>query len=288
MELLTPLSPWAQLRAPRLPRRLVQLFLGLVLYGASMGMMVESHLGLDPWDVLHEGLATSMPLSFGMIVIVTGVAVLLLWIPLRQAPGLGTVANVVVIGLATDATLMLLETPEGLGARTALLVGGVGLNGLAGALYIGAQLGPGPRDGLMTGLVRRTGLSVRLVRTTLEVLVLGTGFVLGGTVGVGTVLYAVAIGPLLQLFLPWVVVDLSPDGGRGRGSCRASRGSVGARDGHLDVERGGVAAVEDAGERGDVGVVASRADHDVPVVGDDPVRRVAAHPAPTPPLEPCM
>lgn len=212
MELLTPLGPWQQLRAGRLPRRLTQLLVGLVLYGVSMGMMVESTLGLDPWDVFHEGVAGRVPLSFGTIVILVGVAVLLLWLPLRQAPGLGTVANVVVIGLATDATLWLLPTPGDLGPRTALLVGGVVLNGLAGALYIGAQLGPGPRDGLMTGIVRRTGWSVRVVRTVLELTVLVTGFVLGGTVGLGTVLYALAIGPLLQAFLPLVVVRLDAPG----------------------------------------------------------------------------
>jgi uncharacterized membrane protein YczE len=208
MNLLADLTPWQQLRAPRLPRRLVQLVLGLWLYGASMAMMVESQLGLDPWDVFHEGVAGGLPLTFGTVVILTGVGVLLLWIPLRQAPGLGTVANVVVIGVASDVTLALLEQPEALATRSALLVAGVVLNGLAGALYIGAQLGPGPRDGLMTGVVRRTGWSVRLVRTALEVTVLAVGFLLGGTVGLGTVLYALAIGPLLQLFLPRVVVPL--------------------------------------------------------------------------------
>jgi uncharacterized membrane protein YczE len=208
MNLLSDLSPVQQLRAPRLPRRLVQLLLGLWLYGASMAMMVESQLGLDPWDVFHEGVAGGLPLTFGTVVILTGLVVLLLWVPLRQAPGLGTVANVVVIGVASDVTLVLLEQPEGLVTRSLLLVAGIVLNGLAGALYIGAQLGPGPRDGLMTGLVRRTGWSVRLVRTALEVAVLTVGFVLGGTVGLGTVLYALAIGPLLQLFLPRVVVDL--------------------------------------------------------------------------------
>ncbi len=208
MNLLSDLSPVQQLHAPRLPRRLVQLLLGLWLYGASMAMMVESQLGLDPWDVFHEGVAGGLPLTFGTVVILTGLVVLLLWIPLRQAPGLGTVANVVVIGVASDVTLVLLEQPEGLVTRSLLLVAGIVLNGLAGALYIGAQLGPGPRDGLMTGLVRRTGWSVRLVRTALEVAVLTVGFVLGGTVGLGTVLYALAIGPLLQLFLPRVVVDL--------------------------------------------------------------------------------
>jgi uncharacterized membrane protein YczE len=214
MNLLADLTPWQQLRAPRLPRRLVQLMLGLWLYGASMAMMVESQLGLDPWDVFHEGVAGGLPLTFGTVVILTGLGVLLLWVPLRQSPGLGTVANVVVIGVASDVTLAMLDRPDGVAARALLLVAGVVLNGLAGALYIGAQLGPGPRDGLMTGLVRRTGWSVRLVRTSLEVTVLVVGFLLGGTVGLGTVLYAVAIGPLLQLFLPHVVVRLDRDARR--------------------------------------------------------------------------
>lgn len=212
MNLLATLTPLQQLRAPRLPRRLAQLMVGLTLYGVSMGMMVESHLGLDPWDVFHYGVARWVPLSFGMVVIATGLVVLLLWVPLRQAPGLGTVANVVVIGVVSDLTLAALDRPDSLVTRTALLLGGVLLNGLAGALYIGAQLGPGPRDGLMTGLVRRTGWSVRVTRTSIEVAVLAIGFVLGGTVGAGTVLYAVAIGPLLQLFLPHTVVPLDRPG----------------------------------------------------------------------------
>ena len=222
MNLLSDLTPLQQLRAPRLARRLVQLLLGLWLYGASMAMMVESQLGLDPWDVFHEGVAGGLPLTFGTVVILTGLVVLVLWIPLRQAPGLGTVANVVVIGVASDVTLMLLERPDGLVTRSLLLVAGIVLNGLAGALYIGAQLGPGPRDGLMTGIVRRTGWSVRLVRTSLEVTVLAVGFVLGGTVGLGPVLYALAIGPLLQLFLPRAVVGLEPVPARDR---RVSAGS---------------------------------------------------------------
>ncbi len=210
MDKLSGLGPLAQLRAPRLPRRVVQLLVGLTIYGASMGMLVRSTLGLDPWDVFHEGVSTHTDLSFGGVVIAVGVLVLLLWVPLRQWPGLGTVANAVVIGVVTDLTLAVLEPPHALLPRTALLLGGIVLNGLAGALYIGAQLGPGPRDGLMTGLVRRTGWSVRLVRTGLEVTVLSVGFLLGGTVGIGTVLYALSIGPLLQVFLPWTVVPLTP------------------------------------------------------------------------------
>ncbi len=210
MDKLSGLGPLAQLRAPRLPRRLLQLFAGLSLYGFSMGLLVRSTLGLDPWDVFHEGVAKGTSLSFGGVVIVVGVFVLLLWVPLRQWPGLGTIANAIVVGVATDVTLSVLAAPEALAPRAAFLVSGIVLNGLAGALYIGAQLGPGPRDGLMTGLVRRTGWSVRVVRTGLEVTVLVIGFLLGGTVGVGTVLYALAIGPLLQVFLPWTVVPLTP------------------------------------------------------------------------------
>ena len=207
---LAVLSPLAQLRAGRLTRRLTQLAVGLVLYGVSMAMMVRGGLGLDPWDVFHYGVASGIPLSFGGVVIVTGVAVLLLWIPLRQMPGLGTVANAVLIGLAADAALAVLVSPEAFAGRLGLLLGGVALNGLATALYIGSQFGPGPRDGLMTGLVRRTGLSVRLVRTSIEVSVVAVGWLLGGVVGAGTVLYALAIGPLVQLLLPRFIVDLEP------------------------------------------------------------------------------
>lgn len=207
---LLPLGPIDQLRAGRLPRRLVQLLGGLSLYGASMAMMIRGALGLDPWDVFHFGVARHVPWTFGTVVIVTSFVVLLLWIPLRQIPGLGTLLNSVWIGLATDATLAVLPAPDGLLPRGALMVGGIVLNALAGALYIGSQFGPGPRDGLMTGVHRRTGLSLRLVRTTLEVGVLAAGWALGGTVGLGTVLYALAIGPLVQFFLPRCTVRLDP------------------------------------------------------------------------------
>ena len=206
---LLPLTPRQQLRAGRTTRRLVQLAVGLVLYGVSMGMMVRSGLGLDPWDVLHDGLSQRLPLSFGTIVIVTGVLVLLVWWPLRQWPGFGTMANVVVIGVATDGTLAVLAAPDALALRVPLLLGGIVLNGLAGALYIGSQFGPGPRDGLMTGLARRSGRSIRLVRTALELSVLTLGWVLGGVVGLGTVLYALLIGPVVQFFLPILTVDLT-------------------------------------------------------------------------------
>ncbi|MEU5782216.1 YczE/YyaS/YitT family protein [Micromonospora lupini] len=188
-------------------RRLTQLYAGLVVYGVSMALMIRSDLGLDPWDVFHQGLSERTGLSFGTVTIGVGALVLLLWIPLRQRPGLGTVSNVVVIGLVVDATLALLPTGGPLGVRIVLLITGIVANGAATALYLGAQLGPGPRDGLMTGFVaRRPGLSIRLVRTVIEVTVLALGWLLGGTVGVGTVAYALAIGPLAQFFIPLVAV----------------------------------------------------------------------------------
>lgn len=190
----------------RMARRLTQLYLGLILYGVSMALMIRSELGLDPWDVFHQGLAERVGLSFGTVTILVGALVLLLWIPLRQRPGIGTLSNVVVIGLAVDAALAVLPAPGHLGLRLPMLLAGVVLNGLATGAYIGAGLGPGPRDGLMTGWVRRTGGSVRLVRTVIEVTVLSVGWLLGGTVGLGTVLYALTIGPLVHVFLPPLTV----------------------------------------------------------------------------------
>jgi uncharacterized membrane protein YczE len=208
------LNSLEQLKAGRLGRRIPQLAGGLFLYGFSMAMMIRANLGLDPWDVLHQGLARYLPVSFGTVTILVGAVVLLLWIPLRQWPGMGTVSNVFVIGLSADFGLWVLSTPDSLLVRSLEMVAAVVLNGLAGASYIGSHFGPGPRDGLMTGLVARTGGSLRLIRTGIEVTVLVTGFFLGGTVGVGTVLYAVAIGPLVQLFLPLVAVRLN-DGATG-------------------------------------------------------------------------
>lgn len=185
----------------RLGRRLVQLYVGLALYGASSALLVASELGLEPWNVLHQGLAELTGLTIGVVSIIVGAAVLLLWIPLRQRPGLGTVSNVFVVGLAMDGTLALLPDVHGLAVRIPLLLAGIVLNGAATGLYISASFGPGPRDGLMTGLHQRTGRSIRLIRTAIEVVVVATGFALGGTVGIGTLLYALAIGPLAQLFL---------------------------------------------------------------------------------------
>lgn len=182
-------------------RRLGQLYLGLVLYGVSAGMQVQAALGLDPWDVLHQGLGRVLNHRIGTVSIAVGALVLLLWIPLRQRPGLGTVSNVLVVGLAMNATLAVLPVQSGTVARATLLAGAVLLCGAATGMYISAGFGPGPRDGLMTGIARRTGISIRLSRTAVELTVLVTGWLLGGTVGVGTVVFAVAIGPLAQLFL---------------------------------------------------------------------------------------
>lgn len=187
-------------------RRLIQLYLGLAAYGVSMAMLLYAQLGLMPWDVLHQGLALRSGWPMGRMAILVGALVLLAWIPIRQKPGLGTVSNVVVIGLVFDATLAWVGSAlddAGLATRIGLLLGGIVLNGLATAAYIGARFGPGPRDGLMTGLARRTGRSVRLVRTVIEGSALGVGFALGGTLGIGTLVYALAIGPVIQALLPW-------------------------------------------------------------------------------------
>ncbi|TMM12911.1 MAG: hypothetical protein E6F98_07200 [Actinobacteria bacterium] len=190
------------LRLPVMRGRLVQLFLGLALYGLSSSLLVLARLGLDPWDVFHQGLARHSGLAIGTWSILVGLVVLLLWIPLRQLPGIGTVANVVMIGGTMDIVLSLVHSPNSLLWRIVCLLAGVGLNGVATGAYIGAGLGPGPRDGLMTGLAAR-GHSIRVVRTGIEIAVLVTGWLLGGTVGVGTVLYAVSIGPLAHVFVPF-------------------------------------------------------------------------------------
>ena len=183
-------------------RRLAQLYAGLALYGLSMALLVRAGLGVMPWDVLHQGISRTVGGSLGTVSIVVGALVLLLWVPLRQRPGVGTVSNVLVIGLAVDASLAVLPAVDEMAARVLLVGLGIVLNAVATAAYIGVRLGPGPRDGLMTGLVRRTGWSVRLVRTGIEVAVVAGGWLLGGTLGVATVLYALAIGPLVQLLLP--------------------------------------------------------------------------------------
>lgn len=211
---LARLGPIEQLRAGRLVRRLTQLAVGLAVYGASLAMLIRATLGNAPWDVLHQGMALHLPISIGTALIVISLGVLLLWIPLRELPGLGTVANAFAVGLAVDVTLAFLGAPDALWARGLLMVVGVVLNAWATALYIGSQFGPGPRDGLMTGLHRRTGVSMRLVRTALEVTVVAIGWLLGGVVGVGTVLYALAIGPLVQVLLPLSIVEVRPASSR--------------------------------------------------------------------------
>ncbi len=200
----------------RLPRRLLNLYVGLVAYGVSMALLIRSALGNMPWDVLHQGLAERVPLSLGAVTVVVGALVLLAWVPLRQRPGLGTVSNVVVIGVVVDAALAVVTAPSALWLRIAFAAAGIGLNAVGTALYIGARLGPGPRDGLMTGIVARTGWTTRWVRTSIEVAVVLSGWALGGTLGPATVAYALLVGPLVHPLLPRLTVPApaAADGGR--------------------------------------------------------------------------
>lgn len=181
--------------------RLAWLYVGLIGFGVSLALMVRARLGLDPWDVLHQGIARQLGVPIGWVVIAVSAGVLVAWIPLRQRPGFGTVSNVVVVGLVVNATLAVIPSPGALASRAAMLAAAVLINGAASGCYIGAGLGPGARDGLMTGIAAR-GHSLRSVRTAIEVSVLAIGVLLGGTVGVGTLVYAVAIGPLVHFFLP--------------------------------------------------------------------------------------
>ncbi|MDQ0117170.1 putative membrane protein YczE [Pseudarthrobacter defluvii] len=190
-------------------RRLVQLFTGLAMYGISLAMFIRAGLGLDPWDVLHQGLANRSGLSIGVVVIAVSFLVLLLWIPLRQMPGFGTLCNAILVGVFADIGLAVIPPVTHLAAQIGLLAGAVLANAVASALYIGAGFGPGARDGLMTGLARRTGWTVRFSRTLIEVTVLAAGWLLGGSVGVGTVVYALAIGPLVHILLPRFMVATS-------------------------------------------------------------------------------
>jgi len=197
-------------------RRLIQLFIGLVLYGLSIALIVRADLGLDPWDVLNQGVferfAKPAGVSFGLVVNLIGMAVLLLWIPLRQKPGIGTVANVLIIGTVANFGLDWIPSDLDVPLRASLLIAGIVLNGVASGAYIGAGLGPGPRDGLMTGIVARTGWPVKWVRTAIELTVIAVGWLLGGSVGVGTVVYALTIGPLVHIFLPlFTVRTKTPD-----------------------------------------------------------------------------
>ncbi|WP_045729951.1 YczE/YyaS/YitT family protein [Pseudarthrobacter chlorophenolicus] len=223
-------------------RRLVQLFAGLAMYGISLALFIRAGLGLDPWDVFHQGVANRTGLSIGVVVIIVSFLVLLLWIPLRQRPGFGTLCNAILVGVFADVGLALIPSLSNLAGQVGLLAGAILLNGIASACYIGARFGPGARDGLMTGLARRTGWSVRLSRTLIEVVVLAAGWLLGGSVGVGTVLYALAIGPLVQLLLPWFMVPAGTpkvalvarsDGSRNGGPDAAGEPSYSGKGWHL-------------------------------------------------------
>lgn len=182
-------------------RRSVHLLAGLVLFGVSLGLVVRADLGLAPWDVLHQGLAQRSGMSLGTVVIIVSLIVLAAWVPLRLRPGIGTLANAVLVGLVADLTLALIPAVDALGVGIAMLVAGTAVNAVGTALYVGAGFGPGARDGLMVGLASR-GYSIRAVRTAIEVAVLAAGWLLGGTVGVGTVVFALAIGPLVHRLLP--------------------------------------------------------------------------------------
>lgn len=207
---LANLGPLDQLRAGKMPERLLRLAIGLWLYGLSVALMIRGALGAAPWDVFHQGAALHLPLSFGVVMILASAMVLLAWIPLRQMPGLGTVANALLVGPFADINLGLIATPDGLLPRCLLMLAGVLVCAFATGLYIGAQLGPGPRDGLMTGLARRSGRSIRLVRTMIELAVLAAGVLLGGVFGVGTIVFALGVGPVTQFFMQRLMVPLHP------------------------------------------------------------------------------
>lgn len=193
-------------RGQNLGRRVAQLLIGLVLFGVGIALMLRSGLGLPPWDVLHQGLTEQFGLSVGTWSIIISFVVLLLWIPLKERYGIGTVFNAIVIGLIIDLGAMVIPEPANVWLEVLMLAGGILIIGVASGLYIGANLGPGPRDGLMTAIARR-GLSIRLTRWGLEVAVLLTGILLGGTFGAGTVAFALLIGPIVQFFLPRWSID---------------------------------------------------------------------------------
>ncbi len=192
-----------------LDRRAALLLAGLALYGLSLTLLLRADLGLDPWDVFHQGLADTIGLSLGTVIVLTSFVVLALWIPLRERPGIGTIANAVLVGLGVEVFSAIIPDVDASWLRWLLLAAGIVGNGIATGMYIGAGMGPGPRDGLMTGIARRRG-SIRVVRTSIEVTVLLAGIALGGTFGIGTFLYAVTIGPLAQIFLPYFDARAQP------------------------------------------------------------------------------
>jgi uncharacterized membrane protein YczE len=178
-------------------------------FGVSASMLLLGSLGVDPWDVFHQGLSRQLGLGVGTWALIVSAAVLVLWIPLRQWPGLGTISNGILVGLIIDAMLALFHTPHALVLRWVLMLGGVVLNGVATGAYIGAGLGPGPRDGLMMGWAAR-GHQIRVVRTCIELTVFAIGWILGGNVGIGTVIYALSIGPLAHVFVPRFAISGAP------------------------------------------------------------------------------
>jgi uncharacterized membrane protein YczE len=194
--------------------RLARLFTGLFLYGTAIAFMVRANLGSSPWDVFGQGLSRTVGISFGVATIAISAMVLLLWIPLKQPLGFGTLANAVLVGIFADLAMVVLDTPDHLLLQSAMFLVGLLMLAFASALYIGAGMGPGPRDGLMTGLVRVSGLPVWVVRTSLELFVVAIGWMLGGVVGIGTVIFALTIGPLIQRALKLLSVDLDKAAGR--------------------------------------------------------------------------
>ncbi|GAB3599165.1 membrane protein YczE [Microbacterium tumbae] len=207
----------------RLPRRTVQLLIGLFLYGIGIAFIVRGQIGAAPWDVLTQGIATHVPLSFGVITILTSVVVLVLWIPLRQRPGIGTLMNALLVGPSADVGFALIPAGQPLWVRIGFFVVGLVVLAAATGLYIGAQFGPGPRDGLMTGLHRRTGWPIWAVRTGLEVTVVAVGWLLGGDVGIGTLAFALLVGPLCQLFLRIFAIRLDTAAGGAPGTGRTEK-----------------------------------------------------------------
>src|SRR5690606_23755589 len=202
-------------RGPRLIQRFVNLILGLILFGAGIGLMLQSRLGVPPWDVLHQGLVHQFGLTIGIWSIITSIVVLIAWVPLREPYGVGTLLNAVIIGISIDLSALMIPEPEAMVWRIVLMAGGILIIGFGSGLYIGAHLGPGPRDGLMTGIARR-GPSIRLTRTVLEITVLAIGWMLGGTFGIGTVAFAILVGPIVQFFLPRLHMDLAEAAARAR------------------------------------------------------------------------
>jgi uncharacterized membrane protein YczE len=195
---------------PRLPALIV----GLVLFGVGIGLMVQSGLGLGPWEALHQGIAGRTGIPIGTVSVLLGIPILALWWPLGERPGLGTILNVMIIGTSTSLAIALLPAAQVVTVQAAMMVGGVGVIGFGSGLYLSADLGPGPRDGLMTGVHHRFGWSIRRARTAIELTVLAIGWVLGGTIGLGTIVFALGIGPTVQFWL--MIVDRDGRVGRRR------------------------------------------------------------------------